>query len=236
MNITSFRKNITKEELNSLYWKQKFSMARIAGKFGLCESTVHKRMVDFRIPRRSRSEALMGHPVSQAVREKLRKFHIGLKASVETKAKISRAQKGKPKSFEHRRKIGIALRENTNGLGKHRSEEQKQRYRLVQLGEKNSNWKDGRSARARKIRALAEYRLWREAVLARDGWVCQKCSSCDTELHAHHILNFTEYPEFRYAIDNGITFCENCHKIFHKKYGYENNTKVQLEEFLNGQL
>ena len=82
-------------------------------------------------------------------------------------------------------------------------------------------------------RGRIEYRLWREAVFARDGWICQKCKEKGIYLHPHHILNFSIWVGFRFAIDNGITFCQNCHKLFHKKYGVKNNTKEQLEEFLN---
>jgi hypothetical protein len=44
--------------------------------------------------------------------------------------------------------------------------------------------------------------------------------------------NFAEFPELRTSIENGITLSEKAHKEFHKKYGFRNNTKEQLQEFL----
>jgi len=99
-------------------------------------------------------------------------------------------------------------------------------------GKKNSNWKDGISSKNERIRKGMEFRLWREAVFARDNYTCQRCGQKGWKLHPHHIFNFSTYLDLRFAIDNGITFCEDCHKEFHKKYGWENNTKEQLEEFL----
>jgi len=99
---------------------------------------------------------------------------------------------------------------------------------------KNCNfWKGGLTAKNQKIRHSIEYRLWREAVFARDNWTCQKTGIRGGKLHPHHIKNFAKYPELRFAIDNGITLSEQSHKEFHKIYGKENNTKKQLKEFLN---
>ncbi|MCH7772482.1 MAG: HNH endonuclease, partial [Bacteroidetes bacterium] len=81
-------------------------------------------------------------------------------------------------------------------------------------------------------RMSIEHSLWREAVFSRDGWTCQKCEELGIKLHPHHIQNFAQFPELRFAIDNGVTLCKKCHIKFHKKYGYRNNTAEQLERFL----
>ena len=57
--------------------------------------------------------------------------------------------------------------------------------------------------------------------------------SMDGHGNAHHILNYAEHKELRLNVDNGITFCVDCHKIFHKRFGYKNNNKEQINEFLH---
>ena len=64
---------------------------------------------------------------------------------------------------------------------------------------------------------LIEYRLWREAVFARDNFICQKCSKRGGNLEAHHIKSFKNFPELRFAIDNGLTLCVLCHNQTKKK-------------------
>ncbi len=133
----------------------------------------------------------------------LNQFKNGMPA--ETKEKIRIALKGKPKSKEHIQKL---------------------------KGNKSSQWKGGISPINDLIRKSIEFRLWREAVFARDNWVCQKCKDRGDKIHSHHIQNFSQYPELRFAIDNGITLCKKCHQNFHKKYGIKNNNINQLKEFL----
>ena len=82
-------------------------------------------------------------------------------------------------------------------------------------------------------RSTHENKLFRINVFERDNYTCQKCGdSTGGNLNAHHILNYKDNPEVRYSIDNGITLCENCHKEFHKTYGWRHTTWKQLIEFM----
>ena len=83
-------------------------------------------------------------------------------------------------------------------------------------------------------RSALGYRTWRKSVYERDNYTCQCCGdSKGRNLNAHHIKNWADNPELRYDIDNGITLCSTCHKVFHKIYKKRNNNKNQLIEFLN---
>lgn len=106
-------------------------------------------------------------------------------------------------------------------------------FREFNKGGNHHSWQGGLTPLANKIRGSLEYKLWEDSVFNRDGNKCQKCD-CQfiSKLVAHHIMNFAQYIELRFAIDNGITFCRDCHKKFHKKYGKKNNTKGQVEKFL----
>lgn len=100
-------------------------------------------------------------------------------------------------------------------------------------GEKNHSWRGGISSEHEKIRGSLEYKLWQDSVKNRDGNSCQKCGENRIgHIMGHHILNFATYIEVRLAIDNGITFCKKCHKNFHLKYGFRNNNREQVNEFL----
>lgn len=87
-----------------------------------------------------------------------------------------------------------------------------------------------------RIRKSPEYLQWREAVLKRDNYTCQKCGS-NADLQVHHKNNFIDYPDQRIAEDNGITLCKKCHlkgypNSFHTIYGIVHNTEKQIEEFI----
>jgi 5-methylcytosine-specific restriction endonuclease McrA len=44
------------------------------------------------------------------------------------------------------------------------------------------------------------------------------CGKTGGKLHAHHIKEFSKHPELRIDVSNGITYCEECHIEFHKKW------------------
>ena len=104
-------------------------------------------------------------------------------------------------------------------------------------GENNPNWNpnltdEERENRKEKRRHIEGYEEWRISVFIRDNHTCQCCESTkSSSLNIHHLESYNSCKEKRLDIDNGITLCEDCHKDFHKKYGYGNNTKEQFEEW-----
>lgn len=85
----------------------------------------------------------------------------------------------------------------------------------------------------KKRRNTSADKVFRLSVFERDNFICQKCGCVKGgNLEAHHILNHWKYKDLRYDVNNGITLCKKCHKNFHKKYGYKENNKEQIELWL----
>lgn len=187
--------------------------------------------------------AKKGEHLSEKTRKKISKALTGKKLPKEVRRKISKTCKRKgirpPSSFgrkhteEWKKNFSDKMKGRISPMkGKKQSKEARKKMSEAHKGEKSNLWKGGITKENKAIRANVEFRLWREAVFSRDSWTCQKCKKRGIYLHPHHIQNFAEYPELRFAIDNGITFCRRCHNIFHKRFGYNNNNKKQLLEFL----
>lgn len=80
-------------------------------------------------------------------------------------------------------------------------------------GKNNHEWKGGITPINEKIRKSLEYKLWREAVFARDNYQCVfGGKEHGRKLNADHIKPFALFPELRFAIDNGRTLCVECHR------------------------
>lgn len=121
---------------------------------------------------------------------KFKELHKKENLSIETRKKMSESGKKKKLSIETRKKISEALK-----------------------GDKCHLWRGGISTIHSKIRNSFEYKLWREAVFKRDNYTCVWCGdNRGGNLNADHIKPFAYFPELRFAIDNGRTLCETCHK------------------------
>ena len=188
------------------------------------KETIEKRVLKLR--------GIKHPPRSKEWKTKQSIAHKGKKLSKETIQKIIKSRSWYKPSVETKRRIGLA---NSISLrGKKLSEEHKRKIGESHKGEKSHLWRGGISTETEKIRHSLESKLWQGSVKNRDSNRCQKCEENRIRyLTAHHILNFSSHKELRFAIDNGITFCLSCHKEFHKKYTVKNNTREQLEEFLN---
>lgn len=82
------------------------------------------------------------------------------------------------------------------------------------FGEKIYNWIQDRTSLKddHKDRGGQLHRDWSKNVKNRDGWKCKIANdNCSGRLEAHHILGWSDYPELRYELNNGITLCHAHH-------------------------
>lgn len=132
-------------------------------------------------------------------------FQKGHKHSPEVRAKIAAKHKGKPAkwiSSLKRDEIRQKISETKRGIPN-----------LVMRGQGNHRWKGGITSENQKIRHCLEYKIWRRAVFERDNYHCiWGGKEHGNNIQADHIKPFAEYPELRFAIDNGRTLCIECHK------------------------
>ena len=143
----------------------------------------------------------VGKKISEAKKE-----HIVTK---EIRKKISKKLTGRKLSDEHRRNMGNSVR-----------------------GEKSHLWEGGITPLNKLLRNQSKFKIWREVVFLRDNYTCQNpdCEFCNNKigvlLHPHHIKSFIKFPELRFDINNGITYCAE----FHIKSGlHKNIRKIQKE-------
>jgi hypothetical protein len=157
--------------------------------------------------------------MSLETREIMRQSHLGKKRApfsaehIRKIAETSRGRKMPPRSKQHLERISKAL------MGRPLSEEHRKKVSLSlsgKTGDKSRNWRGGLTSVNNIIRGSTEYKLWRQSVFERDNWTCIWCGKKGNEtggiLNADHIKPFCDYPELRFAIDNGRTLCVKCHR------------------------
>lgn len=169
--------------------------------------------------RNEKGQFIKGHVLPDDVKQKLSKAKIGNKNALGTK---------------HSKEFKENARQRFLGDNNHmKKPEYRKLFSEMRKGEKSNLYIDGRTPVNEKIRRSVETKLWREAVFTRDDFTCQLCKKRGGKLHPHHILNFSTHIDLRFDVENGITLCESCHKSFHKEHGKANNTKEQVNNFIN---
>ena len=119
----------------------------------------------------------------------------------------------KIRKLKDRRSVQKAKRRRSvcrscQGIGRFVSEETRRKISNTQLSRYNSSWNNS-------IENRRKLRVWTKAVKERDKH-CQHCYS-DENLHAHHIVPKSKFPQYAYDLDNGQTLCRDCHLIEHFK-------------------
>ncbi|GAI18772.1 unnamed protein product [marine sediment metagenome] len=136
-------------------------------------------------------------------------LHEGMKGkyhSLETKEKMKIAHQGQasPNKGKKLPPFSKIHRENLSYA------------RKKQKGKLAPNWKGGKDF---DKHSGFQYKKWRMRVFIRDKFTCQFCQRRGISLDAHHLRPWSRHPELRFSIDNGVTLCQECHKLAHSKYG-----------------
>lgn len=83
-------------------------------------------------------------------------------------------------------------------------------------------------------RKYNEYYEWRKKIYKNNNFTCQSCGDDKGgNLIAHHLNSYRVNKKLRTSLENGVTLCKKCHKLFHDNFGYGYNTEKQFIEFLN---
>lgn len=107
--------------------------------------------------------------------------------------------------------------------------EEIERYLKSVESNKNRNYARVKTLRSAKFIIDNEYDsskdTWRDTVLLRDKFTCQKCGSIKN-LTVHHIIPKARTKMFKWVASNGITLCDDCHKDWHFNHDVDTSTRV----------
>jgi hypothetical protein len=139
-----------------------------------------------------------------------RNHYFGKKHTKEELKKMSKVHKGQPVWNKGVKQWEGKIHPN---LGMKHTDEARAKISKALIGKHPWNYAGSIGRTERQIAmAKKDYILWRTAVFMRDDYTCQTCKQRGITLNADHIKPWAQYPELRYAIDNGRTLCVDCHK------------------------
>ena len=83
---------------------------------------------------------------------------------------------------------------------------------------------------------IKDYGAFRRLVLIRDDYKCLCCGNDnEKDLQVHHIRSFKDNLELATSVKNGVTLCKDCHKKYHKRYGW-NGKQETFSKFIREML
>jgi hypothetical protein len=167
--------------------------------------------------RKKIGDAQRGRNFTEEHKRKLSVAHVGkIPWNKGTKGVMKGWNKGIPVSPETRLRLSIARIGKTPwNKGKSYSPELREKLSLAHIGtmtgSANPNWKGGTKSERQRIMGTALYLKWRKAIFERDDYRCFSCGERGGRLEAHHIFPWAYFPRLRFALENGVTLCEQCH-------------------------
>lgn len=104
---------------------------------------------------------------------------------------------------------------------------------------KQANKRPYRGGKPRRWREEQKYHNWRRDVFkvwqnecAITGTKNIKDNNGNPVLVAHHLISASSSDKAAYNVKNGIVIHKDLHILFHKNFGYRNNTFSQFKNFL----
>ncbi len=134
-------------------------------------------------------------------------YKRGKPLSEEHKAALSAVKVGKPILHLHTPEVVAKISASLTG-----------KPQPWMRGKLHPNYKNGGVNYYERIQAMGrvEYKNWRREVFARDNYTCQRCNRKGLRIQAHHIKSWSDNPDIRYDVANGITLCIDCHRDIHR--------------------
>ena len=214
-NIKPLIKIINKKELQDLYLGQKLTTRECAKKLNVSHSHIQKYLKFYRIKIRNKSESQKGKKLNKEHRIKLSLAHKNSKNSLEASKKNGFKKghitwnKGKGDFKFICKNCGKEVLSN-GAIRKYKfcSKKCKNEYSHKMRGNNHWNYKGLNNNLQRN---WVEYKEWHKEVLIKDNFTCQVCGKYGGNLEVHHKKSFSNYPELRFDVDNGMTVCKNCH-------------------------
>lgn len=122
---------------------------------------------------------------------------------------------------------------NLQKLNANQYGENNRMYGVQRFGANNPNYDANKTDEERENgRSVEGYGIFIQGVYKRDDYTCQYCGERSGDLKAHHLDSYDWCRGKRTDVDNGVTLCGRCHKLFHSMYGFGDNTKQQFDEFM----
>lgn len=219
-NTTRPEDILTRDTLVDLYCKRYMSLSNIASMFdGIGINTVNRLIDEYGIERREPYSEMRMWWKNEENRQFMSEYRKELwKDPAYIEKHMSRRN-----DPEYKNRFAISLSSYYQGI--HTDE-----------------WKGFLTPERTRIRKTRKYAEWRRAVFARDNYTCQCCGSRSSSgnpvtLNAHHIRSFSNYPDLRFDVSNGITLCDKCHSTkqagsLHQLYGTMDITEEQLNTYI----